>query len=501
MSRGIGTLSAYLKPSQKRMQIVRSFCLVVQQGMVLLTCLPLLALLAHSFRLIHGNHIFEFAATCASEHRVWTDMLASTMVKVRRAHLEMVAANPVLEPFDETTVSSVPIDPLRRPNLERNPIIASNRSHASTGVGQRQWALLGTSESQRTAVDLKLADVFSEACRGARKKDADTSKAAEMPTTRLVAAASPRFGGGGPLASMRDMAAAATTTISRPNSSMIARPHSFHPVASSTTTSPSKTTKEGRRGSVDGIIIASSAPPPVPPLPSNIASTWDTITRKRVSSVPQTKVSTDSVRSSADYLHITTTTPTTESGSGTQKLEGGVERNDSTSSSSSSSHPRTPCASEPNSPTIVMPPTFDLLPAEKAAVGIRRHRSMMEGSKTSHDWDATMKGWRAANNKVLPATPPKRSGTLLDVRYESRGVDALQWMRRPVTATARSSTITLVEASGGGGGGEQEATTSTSSEQRQEKKGQSRPTFIRRKSLKVFRQLTRMTPIGGNGNG
>jgi hypothetical protein len=36
-------------------------------------------------------------------------------------------------------------------------------------------------------------------------------------------------------------------------------------------------------------------------------------------------------------------------------------------------------------------------------------------------------------------------------------------------------------------------------EPQQQVKREGRPAFIRRKSLKVFRQLTRMTPIGGNG--
>ncbi|GAA5923257.1 hypothetical protein JCM1841_005687 [Sporobolomyces salmonicolor] len=182
-------------------------------------------LLSQSIRLSYREHVFELGALCAGEKSIWLDRIVKAQTEARRFWDSQELdeqGNPTL--FDDTLVSSVgptssaPTPPAGRkhhqrsassisvssvfaaPTASNSPVIAQeeptpalpsdslflsapplaqvminpgatlpNRSRFSTTAS----SLLGrTPSSQRAAVDLRLADVFSEECLAARAQAA-----------------------------------------------------------------------------------------------------------------------------------------------------------------------------------------------------------------------------------------------------------------------------------------------------------------------------------------
>ncbi|GAA5891790.1 hypothetical protein JCM5296_001862 [Sporobolomyces johnsonii] len=182
-------------------------------------------LLSQSIRLSYRDHAFELGALCAGEKSIWLDRIVKAQAEARRFWDSQELdeqGNPTL--FDDTLVSSIaptssaPTPPAGRkhhqrsassisvssvfaaPTASNSPVIAQeeptpalpadppflsappltqvmsnptatlpNRSRFSTTAS----SLLGrTPSSQRAAVDLRLADVFSEECLAARAQAA-----------------------------------------------------------------------------------------------------------------------------------------------------------------------------------------------------------------------------------------------------------------------------------------------------------------------------------------
>ena len=152
-------------------------------------------LLPHSVRLTHGGHSFEMGATCAAERAIWLDALVETRDEAC-ARWEIQPTDQDGKPTlsDDTLVSSIPVEasptapapapassaPHRRTNsaasiVPASPLASSHPLPFSSDLGGRGQRLASslivharTPAAQRAAIDLRLADVFSDDLVGAR---------------------------------------------------------------------------------------------------------------------------------------------------------------------------------------------------------------------------------------------------------------------------------------------------------------------------------------------
>ncbi|GAA5975897.1 hypothetical protein JCM5350_000771 [Sporobolomyces pararoseus] len=207
-------------------------------------------LLSHSIRLSYQDHILELGSLCSAEKAIWWNRLNKAQLEARRQWEEQAlddAGNPTL--FDDTLISSVspslptvPTTPVRKshsrstssisvtsvlaaaaassssnspfipqdeplPALPADPSILhqphglvstssstsvpsiSNRNRFSTTAS----SLLGrTPSAQRAAVDLRLADVFSEECLAARAQAAREAAETDEAGRRLRTISGPK---------------------------------------------------------------------------------------------------------------------------------------------------------------------------------------------------------------------------------------------------------------------------------------------------------------------
>lgn len=143
-------------------------------------------LLPHSLRLRHGRRTFELAATCAQERDIWVEKLQETAANRKRAWLEAIFHNPVAQPYDDFVISSVAIEHDAIPGtptkedaadeLPPNRIISARPNLSSSSLnslsGRSRFSavnILGKSTTNmRDAIDLRLAEVFSDALLVAR---------------------------------------------------------------------------------------------------------------------------------------------------------------------------------------------------------------------------------------------------------------------------------------------------------------------------------------------
>jgi hypothetical protein len=146
-------------------------------------------LLSHSVRLACGDHRFELGCKTDMERELWIERLGRAKAGSVSAWLGRIAENPVELPFDETTVSSVPVDTIiAPPTTPAEPIVtaaplASSSANMLVAGRSRLSQMLGrTSSAMRDTVDLRLADVFSDACLAARYRPASEGKAARSLT-------------------------------------------------------------------------------------------------------------------------------------------------------------------------------------------------------------------------------------------------------------------------------------------------------------------------------
>lgn len=137
-------------------------------------------LLPYSLRLRHGSRVFELAATCAQERDLWVHRLQETAAIRKRTWLEAIFHNPVAQPYDDFVISSVAIEPEALPSspskevslpttsTSKPPSLRQNLSSSSLNSlpGRSRFSaanILGKSTTNmRDAIDLRLADVFSD---------------------------------------------------------------------------------------------------------------------------------------------------------------------------------------------------------------------------------------------------------------------------------------------------------------------------------------------------
>lgn len=137
-------------------------------------------LLGQSFRLVCGEHRFELGCKTNAERDLWVEHIERSREGSVAAWLGRIAENPVELPFDETTVSSVPVDivlaPPASPVDATTPTAAPPSSVFFAGRSKLSQILGKTSSAMRDTVDLRLADVYSDACLAARYKPASEVK-------------------------------------------------------------------------------------------------------------------------------------------------------------------------------------------------------------------------------------------------------------------------------------------------------------------------------------
>ena len=158
-------------------------------------------LLTYSIRLSHGGHSFEMGGTCAAEKQIWLKALLETRdAAVARWDGQARDGNDQPTLSDDTLVSSIPIDhsspvpsssvPHRRTNsaasiVPASPMVSSHPLPFASDLGGRGQRLASslivharTPAAQRAAIDLRLADVFSDNLLAARAAAAREASAA-----------------------------------------------------------------------------------------------------------------------------------------------------------------------------------------------------------------------------------------------------------------------------------------------------------------------------------
>lgn len=163
-------------------------------------------LLTHSIRLSHGGHSFEMGGTCPAEKAIWLEALLATRdAACARWDNQPRDDNGQPTLTDDTLVSSIPIDqspvltaasaPHRRTNsaasiVPASPMVATHPLPFSSDLGGRGQRLASslivharTPAAQRAAIDLRLADVFSDSLLAARAAAARETTATRTGST------------------------------------------------------------------------------------------------------------------------------------------------------------------------------------------------------------------------------------------------------------------------------------------------------------------------------
>lgn len=140
----------------------------------------------------HAQYQYQLAATCSQERDIWINKLQETASQRRQCWLDAICHNPVAQPYDDVSISSVTIQPehipssTARPNTDaiqassaRAPPranLSSSSLNSLSGRGlfnfnQTASALLGKGSKQTLdLIDLRLAEVFSDVLLTARSK-------------------------------------------------------------------------------------------------------------------------------------------------------------------------------------------------------------------------------------------------------------------------------------------------------------------------------------------
>ena len=147
----------------------------------------------YSIRLRHHTFQIELSASCSAERNLWAQRIISRIDATRRDWAAAQKLDDKEALFDDTCVSSVSIrSPLASPSdealaedtLNRASIGPQGSLAVRSRIAQTAFTLLGrTPTSARATIDLRLADVFSDDCLKARMPD-DVVTSRRSPATR-----------------------------------------------------------------------------------------------------------------------------------------------------------------------------------------------------------------------------------------------------------------------------------------------------------------------------